>query len=433
MCNKTDLWDTSRQQDLVWSSPHVFNTKAGEGKPMTNQKSSGRCWIFACLNVLRVPVAKHFKLEEMEFSQSYLFFWDKLERSSYLLDMFVEIAKKGEAPDGRLLSHLLHNPLDDGGQWDMLVNLVEKYGVVPKAYFPDAHSAEASIRMDRMVNNKIREFCMCIHTMVNGGKSTEEIAAEKTKMLEEIYRICSIALGTPPEQFTWEFYDSEKNYKKIGPIRPVDFYREHIKPLSDLTDMVCLVNDPRPDNAYGKLYTVEYLNNMSAGRTVLYINQSIDVLKQLALAAIRSGEPVWFGCDVGKCFSRKPGILDLNIVNTELVFGTNLLGLSKAERLQYGESMMTHAMVLTAVHTEDDEKIIRWRVENSWGDTDGDKGFIVMSDDWFSEFVYEVVVDKKHVPSEILEVLKQTPVVLPAWDPMGSLAVDSSVAPSSKM
>lgn len=433
VCYRTDLWETCRQQDLVWSSPHVFNCKAGEGKPMTNQKSSGRCWLFACLNVLRVPVAKHFKLDEMEFSQNYLFFWDKVERANYLLDVFIDISKKGENPEGRLMSHLLHNPVDDGGQWDMLVNVVEKHGLVPKACFPDAFSAEASLRMGRMINNKMREFCMCLHRMVNDKKSDEEIAAEKMKMLEEIYRMCSISLGTPPDTITWEFYDNEKKYQKIGPIKPIDFYKQHIKPLSNLEDMICIVNDPRPENTYNKLYTVEYLNNMTSARTVLYINQPIQVLKDLALASIREGQAVWFGCDVGKFFSRKPGILDLNIINTDLVFGTSLLGMNKAERLQYGDSLMTHAMVLTATHVEDEKKTVRWRVENSWGDADGDKGFITMTDDWFSEFVYEVVVDKKHVPSEILDVLKQTPVVLPAWDPMGALAVEPEVGRVSKL
>lgn len=389
---------------------------------MTNQKSSGRCWIFACLNVIRTQVMKKFKVEDLEFSQNYLFFWDKIERINYMLEAYIDCAQKGEKPDGRLVHHLLHNPTEDGGQWDMLINLVEKYGIVPIQCCPDVQSSESSMRMGRILNNKTREFCMKLQKLVFDGSSEEAIQKTKITMMEEIYRIVSTCLGSPPETFTWEYYDSDKKYNKIGPIKPVDFYKNHIKPIYNMEDKICIVNDPREINVYDKLYTVDYLGNMTGGKMVLYINQPVDMLKKLAMASIQAGEAVWFGCDVGKQFSRKGGgILDLNVIDLDLVFGTSLLNMSKAERLMYGESLMTHAMVLTAVNIEDD-KSTKWRVENSWGDGDGDKGYLVMTDDWFSEFVYEVVIDKKYIPDTILEVLKQTPTVLPAWDPMGSLA-----------
>uniref|UniRef100_A0A1A7XEQ4 Bleomycin hydrolase n=1 Tax=Iconisemion striatum TaxID=60296 RepID=A0A1A7XEQ4_9TELE len=229
--------------------------------------------------------------------------------------------------------------------------------------------------------------------------------------------------GSPPDTICWEFRDKEKNFHRMGPLTPQQFYREHVKPLYNMQDKVCLVNDPRPQNPYGKLYSVEFLGNMVDGHNTLYNNQPIQLLKKAAADSIKDGEAVWFGCDVGKHFHSKLGINDMNVFNHDLVFGVSVKNLSKAERLIYGDSLMTHAMILTAVTDKDGkEGYEKWRVENSWGDDRGNKGYLIMTDDWFSEYVYEVVVDKKFLPSEVLDVMQQEPIVLPAWDPMGALA-----------
>ncbi|XP_048751935.2 bleomycin hydrolase-like [Ostrea edulis] len=423
VCFMTNPRQVMKSQSDLRDKVHIFNCKVPtEGKPMTNQKASGRCWIFACMNAMRCSVMQLFKCDELEFSQNYLYFWDKLERCNYNLDSYIDCARRGETYEGRLVSHLLVSPSEDGGQWDMLVNLIEKYGVIPKACFKDSESAQQSRSMCGIINNKMREFCKKLHTMVFEKASDEEIQKEKSLMLQQIYSILSICLGTPPKTFTWEYYDKDKKYQKIGPISPVEFYQSKIKPLYNMKDKVCIVNDPRAKNPYNKLYTVEYLNNMTGGQPVLYINQPVSVLKQLTVKSLKEGEVVWFGCDVGKYNSIKPdGVLDLKALDYKLVFGFSGLGLDKEGRLNYGESLMTHAMVITAVHSENDGPT-KWRIENSWGDTDGEKGYLVMSDEWFSEFVYEVVIDKKYLTDEILAVMKQSPVVLPAWDPMGALA-----------
>lgn len=421
----SDLLEVCLQRQTVQDSAHVFqHTIPAEGKPVTNQKNSGRCWIFSCLNVLRLPFIKKFNLEEFEFSQSYLFFWDKVERCNYFLNAFVETAQQNEPVDGRLMQFLLSNPSNDGGQWDMLVNLIEKYGLIPKKCFPESHTSEATRRMNDILNHKMREYCLRLRNMVSSGCTKEEISVAVDTMIEEVYRVVSICVGSPPETFTWEFRDKEKTYHKIGPVTPQDFYREHVKPLYNVEDKICLVNDPRPQNPFGKLFTVQFLGNMVEGRKTLYNNQSIEVLKKLAAASIKDGEAVWFGCDVGKHFQGKLGINDMNIFDHDLVFGLSVKNINKAERLIFGDSMMTHAMALTAVTEKDDQEgeYEKWRVENSWGDDRGNKGYLIMTDEWFSEYVYEVVVDKKHVPEDVLEVLKQDPVVLPAWDPMGALA-----------
>lgn len=421
----SDLLEVCLQRQTVQDSVHVFqHTIPAEGKPVTNQKNSGRCWIFSCLNVVRLPFIKKFNLEEFEFSQAYLFFWDKVERCNYFLNAFVETAYLNEPIDGRLMQFLLSNPSNDGGQWDMLVNLIEKYGLIPKKCFPESHTSEATRRMNDILNHKMREYCLRLRNMVSSGCSKEEIFLAVDTMIEEVYRVVSICVGSPPETFTWEFRDKEKTYHKIGPVTPQDFYREHVKPLYNVEDKICLVNDPRPQNPFGKLYTVQFLGNMLEGRRTLYNNQSIEVLKKLAASSIKDGEAVWFGCDVGKHFQGKLGINDMNIFDHELVFGLSVKNINKAERLLFGDSMMTHAMALTAVTEKNGQEgeYEKWRVENSWGDDRGNKGYLIMTDEWFSEYVYEVVVDKKHVPEDILEVLKQDPVVLPAWDPMGALA-----------
>ncbi|XP_072028953.1 bleomycin hydrolase-like [Amphiura filiformis] len=430
---KYDLLEVCVDRSVLHDTHQAFTHRVPEVKPMTNQRSSGRCWIFSCLNTMRIPYMKTINLEDFEFSQTHLFFWDKVERVNFFLNSLVDVFRKGEAVDGRLVSFLLMDPINDGGQWDMLVNLINKYGVMPKKCFPDSHSAGATRRMCTILKCKIREYAFQLKKLVDSKTSDEDIQKALADMMEEIYRICAICLGVPPTTFTWEYHDKTKQFHKLGPITPKQFYDEHVKPVFNVDDKICLVNDPRPSNTYNKVYTVEFLGNMVGGRQTLYNNQPISVLKKLAAESIKSGEAVWFGCDVGKHNSGKTGIMDLTIVNYDLVFGFSTLGLDKANRLIYGESLMTHAMVLTGVSVDEaeqveaaegsDMKTTKWRVENSWGEDRGEKGYFMMTDDWFSEFVYEVVIDKKYVPQEVQDVMKQAPVVLPAWDPMGALAM----------
>ncbi|XP_071945104.1 bleomycin hydrolase-like [Antedon mediterranea] len=434
---KYDLNEVCMDYNEAQTVNHAYNYRVPEVKPVTNQKATGRCWIFACLNAMRIPYMKQIQLEDFEFSQTYLFFWDKIERINYFLYSYVKVFKTGEPADGRLGSFLLSNPTEDGGQWDMLVNLINKYGVMPKKMFKDGFTAESSSKMNKLLKNKIREFAKKLNDMVQEKKTDKEINEEIASMMQVIHRICSICLGTPPGTFTWEFYDKNKAYQKIGPITPKEFYEKHVQSLFNVNDKLCFVNDPRPSNPYSKLYTVDYLGNMIGGRKTLYINQPISTMKQMAAASIKAGQAVWFGCDVDKHYHGKSGVLNLDQHDYALVFDTTVKGLSKADRLIYGESLMTHAMVFTAVSIDESEsaddektengiKTLKWRVENSWGEERGSKGYLMMTDEWFSEYVYEVVIDKEFVPEDLLAIMKQTPIVLPAWDPMGALAGSSA-------
>ncbi|XP_076041577.1 bleomycin hydrolase [Oratosquilla oratoria] len=424
---KVDPLELCVRRSRLMDTNHVFNHKVeSEAKPMTNQKGSGRCWIFACMNVMRLPFIKHFNIEEFEFSQAYLFYWDKIERCNYFLNKMVECARKGEEVEGRLISFLLNDPTCDGGQWDMLVNLIKRYGVIPKKCFPESFSTESSGRMNTVLKSKLREYTREIHSLVSKGADDIALTETLQHQIGEIHRIVSICLGVPPHTFTWEFYDKGKAYHKIGPITPVEFYEQHVKPLYNVEDKVCLVTDPRPKNPYGKAYTVDCLGNMVGGRQTVYNNQPVESLMSYAAESIKGGEAIWFGCDVGKRFAGKLGIQDVEFHDYKSVFGVEVgIGLSKADRLLFGESLMTHAMVFTAVSINDNGEPTKWRVENSWGEDRGEKGYLVMSTSWFKEFVFEVVVDRKHVPEQVMEVYKQEPVVLPAWDPMGALARES--------
>ncbi|KAL1502793.1 hypothetical protein ABEB36_007888 [Hypothenemus hampei] len=424
VCTKQDPFESAQSRKIVENTLHVFNTKIeSEGKPLTNQKSSGRCWLFAALNVIRLPVIKKFNLEDFEFSQGYLFYWDKIERCNFFLNNIVETTKRGEPVDGRLVSFLLYDPTCDGGQWDMIVNLINKHGLMPKKNFPESYSCEASARMNQVLKSKLREYAKAIRDLIQKGGSDGDVQSLIQEQMNNIYRIVGICLGIPNETFTWNYYDKNKEFHSIGPITPKDFYEQHVKPLFNVDDKVCLVTDPRLTNSYGKAYTVDCLGNMVGGRRCIYNNQPVELLLELTSKSIKEGEAVWFGCEVSKRIAAKLGIQDLAVHDFPLLFGVDIqITMTKGDRLLYGESAMTHAMVFTAVHLDEKGEVEKLRVENSWGEERGEKGYLLMTADWFKEFTFEVVVDKKYVSEEVLNVFQQEPIVLPAWDPMGTLA-----------
>jgi len=422
---KTCPHEAALSRKAVERTIHVYNRKVEETKPVTNQKSTGRCWLFACLNAMRIAFNKSKTLEDFEFSQGYLFFWDKVERCNYFLNAVVEVARREprETPDGRLMSFLLKDPTCDGGQWDMVVNLVEKYGVMPKKCFPETYSSENSLRMNRLLKSKLREYSYALNKMIDEGASDDDLRAKIESQMSVIFRIIGICLGVPPETFTWQYYDKAKKYNDVREVTPLQFYTQHVKPVFDISNKICLVSDPRPQNPYGKLYSVEFLGNVVGGKKTVYNNQPIEELMKATAESISRNESVWFGCDVTKNFATKPGLADTKAHDYELLYGTSVNEvLSKADRLIYGESEMTHAMVITGVQTDDDGNPVKWRVENSWGDDRHEKGYLMMTSDWFKEYVFEVVVDKAIVPGEVMEAFGEDVKTLPAWDPMGALA-----------
>lgn len=257
---------------------------------------------------------KQYNLEEFEFSQAFFFYWDKIERSYFFLNNIIETAKRGEKVGDRVVSCLLNDPIGDGGQWDMIVNIITKHGVMPKKCFPESFSSESSARMNAILKSKLREYAKVLRDLFASAASSEAIQAKVNEQMGEIYNIVGICLGIPPETFTWEYYDKNKKYFSVGPITSIDFYEQYVKPYFNVEDKVCLVTDPRPSNEYGKGYTVDCLGNVVGGRQVFYNNQPVDVLIDLLTKSLRDNEAVWFGCDVGARFARfQGGIEDLEM------------------------------------------------------------------------------------------------------------------------
>ncbi|MCI1735722.1 MAG: C1 family peptidase [Bacilli bacterium] len=396
---------------------YAYSLEVEPGK-VTNQRQSGRCWMFAATNVLRFEVMKNLNLENMELSQTYPFFFDKLEKSNYFLESILKTLD--EPLSGRLVAFLLTDPLGDGGQWDMFVNLVNKYGVCPKSAMPETFSSTKSLDMDKALTKKLREFASVLRTLHEKGMDAAYLRGKKDEMLAVIYRMLVISLGKPPKTFTFEARDKEKKFVRISNITPKEFYQKYVK--LNLADYVSVINAPTGDKPYLKSFTVKFLGNVVGGNIVRYLNLPVKELKRLAIAQLKDKDAVWFGSDVGQSSTRDSGYLDLDAYKMEDLFSTHF-ALTKAERLDYGESKMTHAMTLVGVNLNEKDEPLTWKVENSWGEDTGDKGMYAMGDDWFSEYVYQVVVNKKYLTKEELAAYQDSPIELEPWDPCGSLAL----------
>jgi len=409
----------SRNHSVVAATDHSFSNLLDSWK-VTNQKQSGRCWLFAGLNLFRPAAMEALNLKKFEFSQNYTLFWDKFERANYFLEAVIETADR--EIDDRTVAFLLERPLDDGGQWNMFVNIIRKHGIVPKYAMPETQSSSATRKMNEQLLARLRKGALELRSCLEVGISSEQVQVTKKNILEEVYRMLCIHLGTPPTEFDWQWNDKDKVFHNEGEMTPLEFANRYFQ--TDPSDYVCLVNDPRSTSSYNNTYTVEFLGNVVGGDIVKYLNVDVPTMKQLTMATLLDGEPVWMGCDVGKMMDRKEGVWDVDLFKYEDVYDAELT-LTKAERLEYHETLMTHAMLFTGVDVIEDENgqgARRWRVENSWGDENGKKGFYTMNDSWFDEFMFEVAIHKKYLSEELLAAWALQPTPLRPWDPMGALA-----------
>jgi bleomycin hydrolase len=360
-------------------------------KKTTNQKASGRCWGFAALNLMRINLAKKYNLQNFEFSQSYFMFYDKLEKSNYFLENIIITCDLKF--DDRLIMWLLQSPIQDGGQWDMFINLMEKYGIVPQSVMPETVHSSSSRSMNQLITRTLRKFASILRTEHDNGCSAKELREIKMDMMKSIYSMLCTFIGRPPSNFDWQVRDKKKKFIRFDNIKPIDFYKKHLG--MKLKEKVCLIHCPMSNKKFNKLYTVKCLGNVVEGQIITYLNVSIDEMKKSAIKSLKNNEAVWFGCDVGKMFHRNLGVMDNTLYDYESFFGIDS-NMDKATKLEYGDSQMTHAMLFTGVDIKNN-KPVKWRVENSWGAKGGgDKGYYLMTDEWFDEYNYEVVIDKKY-------------------------------------
>lgn len=387
---------------------------------VTNQKKSGRCWLFAALNLLRSDARRILNVKDFEFSQNYPMYFDKLERANYYLQSIIETA--GLPQDSRIIALLNETLMEDGGQWNMAVNLFKKYGAVPQEAMPETQSSSDTAQLNTRLKTLLRKASLELRSAIADGADDARLDGMVDAVLGQIHRVLSIHLGTPPSTVDWQWTDDAKKFSRVGTISPQEFLAKYTE--LNLDDYICLVDDPRREHAKEGTLTVEYLGNVIGGNRTVYLNVDIQVMKDSARAALAKGEPVWFGCDVGPQMLRAEGLWDRQLFDYDGTYGLNF-ALDKEQRVNVGESAMTHAMLFTGVDVVTAENGVhtrRWRVENSWGEENGDKGFFTMNDSWFDQYVFEVIVDKNTLSPELQTAFEQEPTLLPAWDPMGSLA-----------
>ena len=373
---------------------------------ITDQQQSGRCWLFTGLNVLRAQMMAKYGLDEMEFSQNYCFFYDQLEKANLFLQGIIDTREK--PMDDKMVEWLFRNPISDGGQFTGISDVIGKYGVVPSSVMPETYSSENTSQIARLVGLKLREFGLQLRDEAAKGVKVSALEAKKTEMLSTVYRMLALAFGEPVERFTWTMNGETKEYT------PQSFYQEYLG--NDLTNnYVMLMNDPSRE--YYKCYEIDFDRHVYDGKNWTYVNLPVEDIKAMAIESIKDSTMMYFSCDVAKFLDSKRGTLDLKNFDYESLMGTTF-GMNKKQRVQTFASGSSHAMTLMAVDLDKDGKPKKWMVENSWGAEAGYKGHLIMTDEWFDEYMFRLVVEKKYVPEKVLNILKQKPIRLPAWDPM---------------
>lgn len=389
---------------------YFSNTVPSRG--ITDQQSSGRCWLFTGMNVMRAQMINKYDLGAFQFSQSYSFFYDQLEKANLFLQAVIDNAKK--PMDDKLVEWLFKNPLSDGGTFCGVIDVVSKYGLVPAEVMPESYSANNTSQMARILSLKLREYGLTLRKAAAGGAKPAQLEKRKTEMLATVYRILTICLGEPVQEFTWTRKSADGKPVETKTYTPLSFYKEYVG--TDLKNTyVMLMNDPsRP---YHKTYTIDMDRHSYDGAQWTYLNLPMDEIKQMAIASIKDSTMMYYSCDVGKFLNSKTGILSLQNYDYESLFGTDF-PMTKAERISTFASASSHAMTLMGVDLDADGKPVKWMVENSWGAASGHNGHLIMTDEWFDEYSFRLVVDKKYVPAATLKLFDQKPTVLPAWDPL---------------
>lgn len=403
-----DIKSLALNREILNNHNTVFNLKI-DVEGITDQESSGRCWMFAALNIMRPTVRQKFNVSSFKFSELYLFFWDKLEKANLFLETIIETRRRDI--DDRELQALLHSPVPDGGWWNYAANIIEKYGAVPKSIMPETANSSKTRGMNKAIQNLMRRNAAELRRLSQKGTKESALRLRKVEMLKDVYKLLVLHLGIPPQKFTWRYEDKDKKLIEKE-YTPLEFYKEAAG--FDLSQYITIAD--HPVYTYNKHYQINYCRNLFETPDMNFINIDINSLKQFALKSLKDNEPVWFGADVGWQMERDQGIMADGIYDYESLYGIKD-DMTKAERFLYRTSIPNHAMAFVAADTVNGEAV-KWRVENSWGTDKGDKGYWTMYDNWFDKYVYIVIINKKYLPEDVQAILKTKPEKLPAWDPM---------------
>jgi len=411
------LSSIARNWETISETPYLFNHEIDNDFKITDQKSSGRCWLFATLNLIRFIATSAWTnlmdTKELEFSQSYLFFWDKFERYNMNLNYYLDIIKKEDDIKCHYINNICKDPLGDGGQWDMAKELVMKYGVVPKYIYPDSYHARNSATMNKILTEMLKQDWLILQNY-NDNETREEYISQA---MEKVFNVLVRFLGRPPTKFNFEFKYKNKvvTWENLTPMKLLE--KTGFKP----DNWVSIVHDPRKENNVGKYYQIEYLGNIKK-QQVGWLNLPIERLKELAQRSLLNNKPVWFGCDVGSHRDKDTGVQELDVIDYKRTLDINIT-MNKENRLKLYHSVPSHAMLITGYHKlETDSEVKRWKVENSWGSTSGTNGFLVMTSKWFDEYVFQIVVEKELLNEDEIKEINKVHKVLPPWDPLGTLA-----------
>ena len=384
-------------------------------KAITNQESSGRCWLFTGMNVLRNKTIRKFDLPaDFQFSQCYTFFWDQLEKSNLFLQAILD--NRAKSMEDETVQWLFKNPLSDGGQFTGVANLMTKYGVVPKDVMPETYNSNHTSKISELIKLKLREDGLILRDMCNNKGTTEQqLQAKKMEMLETIYRMLAYTLGEPPTEFTWTQRNAKGEVVSTEKYTPMSFYNKFVN--QDFSQYYMIMNDPTRE--YYKVYEIQYDRHVYDGQNWKYLNLPMNEIAQMAIASIQDSTMMYFSCDVAKFLDRDKGYMDVNNYDYGSLFGTTF-GMNKEQRVSTYASGSSHAMTLCGVDLDANGKPTKWMVENSWGSNRGHNGFLIMTDEWFNEYMFRLVVEAKYIPAATLKLFEQKPIVLPAWDPLFS-------------
>ena len=406
-----DIRKLALNQDNRQAMDTYFSVKVNS-KGITDQQSSGRCWLFTGLNVMRAKAIAKYNLPSCEFSQVYSFFYDQLEKANLFLQGVIETAK--QPMDSRQVEWLFKNPLSDGGTFTGVADVVGKYGLVPKEAMPETYSSENTSRISSLITLKLREEGLRLRQLAAEGKGKSQLQKEKTATLGTVYRMLTLAFGVPPTEFDYTVRDAQGKPLAVEHHTPKSFFEKYGDPQL-LGSYVMLMNDPTRE--YYKVYEIDYDRHSYDGHNWRYVNLPIEEIKEMAIASLKDSTMMYFSCDVGKCLNSERGLLDLNNYDYGALMGTQFT-MDKKQRIQTFASGSSHAMTLMAVDFDANGKPKKWMVENSWGANSGYKGHLIMTDEWFDEYMFRLVVETKYVPAKVQELLKQKAILLPAWDPM---------------